>query len=80
MPAKMLRAAAGLYCLVLVTAAPVYARGWRERLIPPLPIPHVAHIVHQTKVIAPLPRPRPDLTATSPAPAAPKKTLVPIND
>jgi hypothetical protein len=66
-------------------AAPLFHAQAREeeRLVPPLPIPHVNRTVaiHLPAAASsqPLPRSRPATTAPSP-PVPPKRTLVPIND
>jgi hypothetical protein len=67
----------------LLAAPPFHAQAREERLVPPLPIPHVNRTVaiHLPAAASsqPLPRSRPATTAPSP-PVPPKRTLVPIND
>jgi hypothetical protein len=53
----------------LLVAAPLLALGREERLVPPLPIPHVARTAAhlRTALSPPLPRPRPATPGSSPA-------------
>src|ERR1700676_1956470 len=71
--ASVLRAATCPLSFLLLIAAPVLARAQEERLVPPLPIPHVARTAaHSPAALSPpLPRPRPAPTAPSPASVAP---------
>jgi hypothetical protein len=68
----------------LLAASPFHAQAREERLVPPLPIPHVNRTVaiHVPAAASsqPQPRSRPATTAPSPPVLTPKRTLVPIND
>ena len=79
---------------LLVTAAPLHALAQEARPVPPLPIPDLApiasYIPHvaptanhsRSRLVPPLPQPRPASMSPSAAaaPIAPTKTLVQIND
>ena len=74
--------AATLTLLFVLFAAPSFhAQAREERLVPPLPIPHVNRTVaiHLPGASSSQPRSRPATTAPAP-PVPPKRTLVPIND
>jgi hypothetical protein len=77
----MLRAKVlGVATLLLLAAAPFPAESRQDRLVPPQPIPHVAHTAARRPIALPLPRARPAPTASSPASVAPNNAPVPIND
>src|SRR6266436_6880458 len=61
LPVKATRAATVALSFWLSAAAPVHAQGQPERLIPPLPVPHVASTTaHRPTALSPrLPRPPP---------------------
>ena len=76
--------AATLTLLFVLFAAPSFhAQAREERLVPPLPIPHVNRTVaiHLPAAASSQPQPRSRPATTAPAPLIPpKRTLVPIND
>ncbi len=72
---KMLQAKVAT-TFVLLAAAPIHAQARQEKLVPPLPIPHVAHTaaVHRPVAVS-RPRARPAPIA---APVAPNKAQAPL--
>jgi hypothetical protein len=76
--------AATLTLLFVLFAAPSFhAQAREERLVPPLPIPHVNRTVaiHLPAAASSQPQPRSRPATTAPGPLIPpKRTLVPIND
>ena len=71
----------GALALLLIAASPAVAQAWKDRPVPPLPIPHVAPTdAHGETKLPPMPRPRPKPTVTLTAPATPQNALLPIYD